>query len=241
MKDCDCKKKEVDDTWLDKNDYGDEFLREESFKIIARILRDKDYDNINEDAVFNIKLEEDEIDSMDLEDVKIDYSYLKNKNFKVLNEDNDEEIELLEENEEPTSEEENEETQDVLKEEKEELIEKIKNNKENPTLKDVIVNLKSMDEPIIEVDIEEEPENEPEGETRLTSKEEKEINRILEEESEDDFNEVNDVLLEEKREIIQEEDEELREVVKTLTKKDKRKNKQVTDNQLDVLLEEKEY
>ena len=96
MNDCDCEKKKVDDTWLDKNDYGDEFLREESFKIIRRILRDKEYYSINQDAIFNVKLEEDEINEMSLEDVNIDYSYLNNDNFKSLQEDQGE-IELLEE------------------------------------------------------------------------------------------------------------------------------------------------
>ena len=81
MKDCDCEKKHVDDTWLDKNDYGDEFLREESFKIINRILRDKKYHDINHDSVFNVKVEQDEINEMSLEDVNIDYSYLENKKF----------------------------------------------------------------------------------------------------------------------------------------------------------------
>ena len=78
MSDCDCEKKNVDETWLDKNDYGDEFLRDESFKIIRRILRDKKYYTINQDAIFNVKLDENEINEMSLEDVKIDYSYLKN-------------------------------------------------------------------------------------------------------------------------------------------------------------------
>ncbi len=96
MSDCDCEKKNVDETWLDKNDYGDEFLREESFKIIRRILRDKKYYSINQDAVFNVKLDENEINEMSLEDVKIDYSYLKNSNFKGINNQIDE-IELLEE------------------------------------------------------------------------------------------------------------------------------------------------
>jgi len=108
MKDCDCEKKEVEETWLDKNDYGDEFLREENFKIINRILRDRKYYSINQDAVFNIKLDQDEINEMSLEDVHVDYSYLKDKNFKTLEEDG---IELLEENESTSSEfeEENEE------------------------------------------------------------------------------------------------------------------------------------
>ena len=101
MKDCDCEKKEVEETWLDKNDYGDEFLREENFKIINRILRDRKYYSINHDAVFNIKLDQDEINEMSLEDVNIDYSYLKDKNFKMLEEDG---IELLEENESTSSE-----------------------------------------------------------------------------------------------------------------------------------------
>ena len=95
MSDCDCEKKNVDETWLDKNDYGDEFLREESFKIIMRILRDKKHYSINQDAVFNVKLDENEINEMSLEDVKIDYSYLKNSNFRGLNNQIDE-IELLE-------------------------------------------------------------------------------------------------------------------------------------------------
>ena len=97
MSDCDCEKKNVDETWLDKNDYGDEFLREESFKIIRRILRDKEYYSINNDAIFNIKLDENEINDMSLDDVNIDYSYLKNSNFKGINDQGDE-IDLLEEN-----------------------------------------------------------------------------------------------------------------------------------------------
>lgn len=121
MSDCDCEKKKIDETWLDKNDYGDEFLREESFKIITRILRDKEYYSINNDAVFNIKFDENDINDMSLEDVNVDYSYLKNRNFKGLNNDLDE-IELLEETENMSD-----STESILSQEEAEEMEKIQN------------------------------------------------------------------------------------------------------------------
>ena len=121
MSDCDCEKKKIDETWLDKNDYGDEFLREESFKIITRILRDKEYYSINNDAVFNIKFDENDINDMSLEDVNVDYSYLKNRNFKGLNNDLDE-IQLLEETENMSD-----STESILSQEEAEEMEKIQN------------------------------------------------------------------------------------------------------------------
>ena len=121
MSDCECEKKKIDETWLDKNDYGDEFLREESFKIIRRILRDKEYYNINNDAVFNIKFDENDINDMSLEDVNVDYSYLKNRNFKGLNNDVDE-IELLEETGNTTD-----STESILSQDEAEAMEKIEN------------------------------------------------------------------------------------------------------------------
>ena len=134
MSDCECEKKNVDETWLDKNDYGDEFLREESFKIIRRILRDKDYYSINQDAVFNLKLDENEINDMSLEDVKIDYSYLKNDNFRGIN-DRGGEIELLEETANMSD-----STESILSQEEDEImrdIEKV-NNSDEKILDDIL-------------------------------------------------------------------------------------------------------
>ncbi len=134
MSDCECEKKNVDETWLDKNDYGDEFLREESFKIIRRILRDKDYYSINQDAVFNLKLDENEINDMSLEDVKIDYSYLKNDNFRGIN-DGGGEIELLEETANMSD-----STESILSQEEDEImrdIEKV-NNSDEKILDDIL-------------------------------------------------------------------------------------------------------
>ena len=134
MSDCECEKKNVDETWLDKNDYGDEFLREESFKIIRRILRDKDYYSINQDAVFNLKLDENEINDMSLEDVKIDYSYLKNNNFRGINEGGDE-VELLEETANMSD-----STESILSQEEDEImrdIEKV-NNSDEKILDDIL-------------------------------------------------------------------------------------------------------
>tara|TARA_R110001592_G_scaffold18816_17_gene77904 strand:- start:32193 stop:32780 length:588 start_codon:yes stop_codon:yes gene_type:complete len=119
MSDCDCEKKNVDETWLDKNDYGDEFLSEESFKIIRRIIRDKQYYTINQDAIFNLKLDENDINDMTLNDVKIDYSYLKNDNFRGID-DRQDEIKLLEETSNMSD-----STESVLSQEEAEIIENI--------------------------------------------------------------------------------------------------------------------
>tara|TARA_Y100000593_G_C4190748_1_gene276758 strand:- start:183 stop:776 length:594 start_codon:yes stop_codon:yes gene_type:complete len=146
MSDCDCEKKNVDETWLDKNDYGDEFLSEESFKIIRRIIRDKEYYTINQDAIFNLKLDENEINEMTLDDVKIDYSYLKNDNFRGMD-DRQDEIELLEETGNTSD-----STESVLSQEEAEIMESIE--KEENT-----------DEKMLDDILEEETETETEKET----------------------------------------------------------------------------
>ena len=87
MTDCECEKKDVSENWLEEDDYGDRFLREESFRIIDKIKRSLTYYGFNENAIFNKKLDESEINNLDLDDVNIDYSYIDK-----------EEIELLEEN-----------------------------------------------------------------------------------------------------------------------------------------------
>lgn len=238
MKDCNCKKKEVDDTWLDKNDYGDEFLREESYKIIYRIGRDKNNREVNQEAIFNIKLEENEIDSMNLEDVKVDYSYLKNKNFKVLNEDKEQEIDLLEETGETSSDDSEKESTDENTDVQEE--DERKEIKNIPNLNQVLTNIKNINEPIIIV--EKEPyvqtkENQSEEQnTNLTNEDQLEIDKVLDEtenESEIETTPADMALEEEKQKIKEQEyDIEFEEVSNML---DKRPRK-ISDKQIEGVL-----
>lgn len=198
MSDCDCEKKNVDETWLDKNDYGDEFLREESFKIIRRILRDKKYYSINQDAVFNVKLDENEINEMSLDDVRIDYSYLKNSNFRGINNQIDE-IELLEETGNTTD-----STESVLSDDD------TPDFQEEQAVIDATVEEKMLDTILQEdTDI----DNLPDGENNF------------------DFSSMT------------EDDEELKDIVKNLSKKRQKPQKenispQISDRKLDQILDE---
>lgn len=198
MSDCDCEKKNVDETWLDKNDYGDEFLREESFKIIRRILRDKKYYSINQDAVFNVKLDENEINEMSLDDVRIDYSYLKNSNFRGINNQIDE-IELLEETGNTTD-----STESVLSDDD------TPDFQEEQAVVDATIEEKMLDTILQEdTDI----DNLPDGENNF------------------DFSSMT------------EDDEELKDIVKNLSKKRQKPQKenispQISDRKLDQILDE---
>ena len=198
MSDCDCEKKNVDETWLDKNDYGDEFLREESFKIIRRILRDKKYYSINQDAVFNVKLDENEINEMSLDDVRIDYSYLKNSNFKGINNQIDE-IELLEETGNATD-----STESVLSDDD------TPDFQEEQAVVDATVEEKILDN-ILQEDTD--TDNLPDGENNF------------------DFSSMT------------EDDEELKDIVKNLSKKRQKLQKEdtsprISDRKLDEILDE---
>tara|TARA_R110000851_G_scaffold62281_1_gene142989 strand:- start:713 stop:1312 length:600 start_codon:yes stop_codon:yes gene_type:complete len=198
MSDCDCEKKNVDETWLDKNDYGDEFLREESFKIIRRILRDKKYYSINQDAVFNVKLDENEINEMSLDDVRIDYSYLKNSNFKGINNQIDE-IELLEETGNTTD-----STESVLS------GDDTRDFQEEQAVVDATVEEKILDN-ILQEDTD--TDNLPDGENNF------------------DFSSMT------------EDDEELKDIVKNLSKKRQKLQKEdtsprISDRKLDEILDE---
>ena len=100
MDDCDCEKNKSNDNWPLVGDYGDDILKDESFKIISKIMRDKTFYGFNQNAIFNVKLEQNEIEDMNLEDVNIDYSYLNNSsiNYKILEEDDGDDL-LLDETE----------------------------------------------------------------------------------------------------------------------------------------------
>ena len=87
MSDCECEKNKTRDNWIDDGDYGDNFLREDSFNVIDKIKRGLTYYGFNENAIFNKKMGQREIEDMNLDEVNIDYSYLND----------DDEIELLDE------------------------------------------------------------------------------------------------------------------------------------------------
>ena len=93
MEDCECEKNRTKEDWVGDNEVGDEFLRIESFNIIDKIKKGLQFNGYNHNAIFNRKLEENEMESIDLDDVSIDYSYIDNKEPTLLTED-----QLLEEN-----------------------------------------------------------------------------------------------------------------------------------------------
>ena len=58
MSDCECEKNKTRDNWIDDGDYGDNFLREDSFNVIDKIKRGLTYYGFNEiknDTYYSIK------------------------------------------------------------------------------------------------------------------------------------------------------------------------------------------
>ena len=99
--DCDCKKNLIDDKWPEKGDFGDKFLGDNTFFLINSIKKFIKSDSINHDAYFNLKMEEEILDNLKMEDTYVDYSYL-DKNEQTLINHND--ILLESENEESENE-----------------------------------------------------------------------------------------------------------------------------------------
>ena len=97
MEDCECEKNKTKSEWLGDEEYGDDFLKTESFNIIEKIIKGINFSGFNRNAVFNKKLEQVEMENIDLEDVNVDYSYLKDKDLMtedMLLEENVEEDEI---------------------------------------------------------------------------------------------------------------------------------------------------
>ena len=81
MDKCDCEKNQTKKDWIPNNDVGDEFLKEENFNIIKKIQKGLLYYGFNQNAIFNKKLEENQINDLNLNEVNIDYSYLKDRDL----------------------------------------------------------------------------------------------------------------------------------------------------------------
>jgi hypothetical protein len=77
MKDCGCQKNKTDDDWLEDGEVGDDFLKERKFNMIESIINNLNSVKINEKAIFNKKLDEDQLDNLILDDAIIDYSYVE--------------------------------------------------------------------------------------------------------------------------------------------------------------------
>jgi hypothetical protein len=127
MKDCDCQKNKMEDDWLGDGEVGDDFLQERKYDMIESIIQNLNLGKINDNAIFNKKLDEDQLDNLILDDAIIDYSYVETPENDTLvdyqyekKEMEEEEKEMEEEEEEEETEMEEEETEMEEEEEEEE-------------------------------------------------------------------------------------------------------------------------
>ena len=85
MKDCGCKKENASGNWMGDEEVGDEFLFEEGTNMIKSIERNLNSSQINKKAIFNIKLDEDQLSMLVLDDTVIDYSYIDEDDDTMIN------------------------------------------------------------------------------------------------------------------------------------------------------------
>ena len=110
MKDCDCKKSENQEEWLQDNEVGDSFLSQENeVSLISSIRNNLNRYQINSNAIFNRKLDEDELENLILDDTVLDYSYLKDfddsdEDASEIMEETESETEIVDENDDVISE-----------------------------------------------------------------------------------------------------------------------------------------
>ena len=154
MSDCECEKNKAGDNWVEDGDYGDEYLREESFNVIDKIKRGLTYYGFNENAIFNKKMGQRQIENMDLDEVNVDYSYLNDKEEIDLLEETMEEEYLQNREESPILEEVSDVEEEVtpseidmvLKEEEPDMIEEVSEVEEEPDMIEEVSEVE--DEPV---------------------------------------------------------------------------------------------
>ena len=76
MKDCGCEKGKETENWPSEKEVGDDFLFEEGTDMIKSIKKNLKYVKLNTEAIFNRKMDEDQLSALVLDDTVIDYSYL---------------------------------------------------------------------------------------------------------------------------------------------------------------------
>ena len=84
MSDCDCEKSNMNTDWPDERDVGDRFLRMDETPLISSIKSNILRSNVNKNAIFNRKMEEDKLDDLDIENVIIDYSFVDDEKEDTL-------------------------------------------------------------------------------------------------------------------------------------------------------------
>ena len=123
MKDCDCEKGKETENWPSEKEVGDDFLFEESISIIKSINKNLKFVKLNTDAIFNRKMDEDQLSALVLDDTVIDYSYI-DKDDETLIDYEVNQTQILQEEE--TEEEEPEEVESVKSE-----VESVKSESES--------------------------------------------------------------------------------------------------------------
>ena len=128
MKDCGCEKGKETENWPSEKEVGDDFLFEESISIIKSINKNLKFVKLNTDAIFNRKMDEDQLSALVLDDTVIDYSYI-DKDDETLIDYEVNQTQILQEEEteeEETEEEEPEEVESVKSE-----VESVKSESES--------------------------------------------------------------------------------------------------------------
>jgi len=75
MSDCNCEKSYIVEDWPGERDVGDRFLRTNETPLITSIRDNIIRSDVNQNAIFNRKMDEDRLDDLDLENVILDYSF----------------------------------------------------------------------------------------------------------------------------------------------------------------------
>jgi hypothetical protein len=87
MSDCNCEKSDMVEDWPDERDVGDRFLRMDETPLITSIRDNIIRADVNQNAIFNRKMDEDRLDDLDLENVIIDYSFAEKEDETLIDYD----------------------------------------------------------------------------------------------------------------------------------------------------------
>ncbi len=87
MKDCGCEKGKETENWPSEKEVGDDFLFEEGTDMIKSIKKNLKFVKMNPEAIFNKKMDEDQLSALVLDDTVIDYSYLGGEDETMINYD----------------------------------------------------------------------------------------------------------------------------------------------------------
>jgi len=183
MKDCGCQKEDGTKNWVGENEVGDDFLFEEGTNMIKSIERNIVNSKVNRDAIFNKKLDEDQLSTLILDDTVIDYSYIEGDDDTLVNYEvdniNDEEDNINDDDENNI----NDDKEDNINNNNEEDNNNNNNEEDNINNDDE----EGEDEEETEGEDEEETEGEDEEETEEEGETETEDENVNENETEDDY------------------------------------------------------